>query len=309
MFSNAFLYTFLITILFMIISIVLLEKLHRTKKQLGEMEEALEEVAEGNGNRKLLANQSDLTAPLAYKINLIISGYENRIAAMKRMDGTNKQLMTNLSHDVRTPLTTLIGYLDAAHKGLVTGDERDVYMKTARKKAHYLKEYIDTLFDWFRLNSGEFTLSIKDIEATELTRDILKDWIPVFEERGIKFNIDIPEQPYFIRLDQNGYARVINNLVQNVISHSKATSIEIVMQQKNGTNEICVSDNGIGISKEDLQHVFDRLYKCDKGRSAKGSGLGLSITQEIVEKMGGFISAESIPNQKTTFIIQFPFID
>lgn len=309
MFSNAFLYPFLTTILFMVISIVSLTKLHRTKQQLSEMEEALEEISEGNGNRKLLANQNDLTAPLSYKMNLIVSNYENRIAAMKRMDEANKQLMTSLSHDVRTPLTTLIGYLDATYNELVTGYERDVYIKTARNKAHDLKEYIDTLFDWFRLNSGEFSLSIKNVEATELTRDVLKDWIPVFEEQGIEYNIDIPELPCFIRLDENGYTRVINNLVQNVISHSQATLIKIMIKQENGINKICVSDNGIGISRENLQHIFDRLYKCDKGRAAKGSGLGLSITQEIVEKMGGFISAESIPNQITTFIIQFPFID
>ena len=76
--------------------------------------------------------------------------------------------MTSLSHDVRTPLTTLIGYLDAAHKGLVTGKDRDDYIETARRKAHDLKEYIDVLFDWFKLNSNEFALEIQSVEAAEL---------------------------------------------------------------------------------------------------------------------------------------------
>lgn len=87
--------------------------------------------------------------------------------------------MTSLSHDVRTPLTTLIGYLDAAHKGLVTGKDRDDYIETARRKAHDLKEYIDVLFDWFKLNSNEFALEIQSVEAAELTRNILIDWIPI----------------------------------------------------------------------------------------------------------------------------------
>ena len=80
--------------------------------------------------------------------------------------------MTSLSHDVRTPLTTLIGYLDAAHKGLVTGRDRDDDIETARRKAHDLKEYIDVLFDWFKLNSDEFALEIQSVEAAELTRNI-----------------------------------------------------------------------------------------------------------------------------------------
>ena len=91
--------------------------------------------------------------------------------------------MTSLSHDVRTPLTTLLGYLDATHKGLVTGKDRDDYIETARRKAHDLKEYIDVLFDWFKLNSNEFALEIQSVEVAELTRNILIDWIPIFEDK------------------------------------------------------------------------------------------------------------------------------
>jgi K+-sensing histidine kinase KdpD len=79
---------------------------------------------------------------------------------------------------VRTPLTTLIGYLDAAHRGIVEGKEREDYLETARRKAHDLKDYIDVLFDWFKLNSSEFALSIERVELAELTRNILKDGFP-----------------------------------------------------------------------------------------------------------------------------------
>ena len=104
-------------------------------------------------------------------------------------------------------------------------------------------------------------------------------------------------------IDENAYTRIINNLIQNVISHSHASSIEIIMHKMERHIEISICDNGIGISKEDLQHVFERLYKCDKGRSGKGSGLGLSITKQLVEKMGGAISVSSVPNKKTIFMI------
>ena len=117
--------------------------------------------------------------------------YESRLSIVRQTEETNRQLMTSLSHDVRTPLTTLIGYLDAAHKGLVTGKDRDDYIETARRKAHDLKEYIDVLFDWFKLNSDEFALEIQPVEAAELTRNILIDWIPIFEDKQVDYDIDI----------------------------------------------------------------------------------------------------------------------
>ena len=102
----------------------------RVKKQLLEMSDALEDVKNGNGNRRILSETHELVAPLAYAVNDIILSYENRLSAYRQTEETNRQLMTSLSHDVRTPLTTLIGYLDAAHKGIVDGKERDDYIET-----------------------------------------------------------------------------------------------------------------------------------------------------------------------------------
>ena len=110
-------------------------------------------------------------------------------------------------------------------------------------------------------------------------------------------------------LDPDGYMRILNNLIQNVISHSHADKIEIALSEQNRNIKILLSDNGIGIDKEDLKHIFDRLYKCDKGRSEKGSGLGLSIVHELVEKLNGTITADSTPGKGTIFTLFFPLID
>lgn len=281
----------------------------RVKEQISEMSDALVDVKNGNGNRRILSAANELIAPLAYEINDIIVSYENRLSAFRQTDETNRQLMTSLSHDVRTPLTTLIGYLDAAHKGIVTGKDRDDYIETARRKAHDLKEYIDVLFDWFKLNSDEFAMEINTIEAGELTRDILIDWIPIFEDKQIEYHIDIPEQPFRVKLDTDGYMRILNNLIQNVIAHSHSDKIEISLSKQNGNMKILLADNGTGIEKEDLKHIFERLYKCDKGRSEKGSGLGLSIVHQLVEKMNGTITAESVPGKGTAFTLIFPLAD
>ena len=280
--------------------------IRRVKKQIAEITDALIDIKKGNGNRRILSATNELVAPLAYEINEIVVSYESRLSTVRQTEETNRQLMTSLSHDVRTPLTTLIGYLDAAHKGIVTGKDRDDYIETARRKAHDLKEYIDVLFDWFKLNSNEFAMDINIVEAAELTRNILIDWIPIFEDKQIDYNIDIPEQPFRVKLDTDGYMRILNNLIQNVISRSHADKIEIILSKQEKNMQIRLADNGIGIEKEDLKHIFERLYKCDKGRSEKGSGLGLSIAHQLVEKMNGTITANSTQGTGTEFTLLFP---
>ena len=292
-----------IAVVAVLTSIVLVR---RVKKQIAEMTDVLVDVKNGNGNRRILSATNELTAPLAYEINEIVVSYESRLSTVRQTEETNRQLMTSLSHDVRTPLTTLIGYLDSAHKGLVTGKDRDDYIETARRKAHDLKEYIDVLFDWFKLNSDEFALEIQSVEAAELTRNILIDWIPIFEDKQVDYDIDIPEQPIRVRLDTDSYMRIINNLIQNVIAHSHADKIKFALSKKENNIELLLADNGVGIEKEDLKHIFERLYKCDKGRSEKGSGLGLSIVHQLVEKMGGSITVESFPGEGTEFMLLFP---
>ena len=121
---------------------------------------------------------------------------------------------------------------------------------------------------------------------TELTRSILIDWVPIFEDGQIEYVVEIPERPFWVRVDPDSYMRVVNNLIQNVIAHSGADRIVRSLFREDEAAVLCVEDNGAGIEKEDLEHIFERLYKCDKGRSKKGSGLGLAIVLQIMEKMG-----------------------
>ena len=280
--------------------------LHKERRQIKEVAEALSDVRSGNGNRRVLADPSQLLTPLVYEINDIIRSYEDRIAAFQQTEETNKQLMTSLSHDVRTPLTTLIGYLDAVHKGVVAGAEREEYIETARRKAYDLKGYIDVLFDWFKLNSDDFSMTIQRVEAAELTRNILIDWIPLLEDQNVEYSIEIPDQPVTVNMDTDSFMRIVNNLMQNVITHSQADAVKVSLTKQEDTMQFSVADNGVGIAKADLKQIFTRLYKCDKGRSEKGSGLGLSIAFQLTEKMGGQLTAESSPGQGATFILTLP---
>lgn len=298
-----------VAIIAVISTLLLSLKMRNVKLKLNDISETLDDIAHGNSNRKILAKPSDMTSMICYKMNDIVLEFREQIIGLKRAEKTNSQLMTSLSHDVRTPLTTLIGYLDAAQKGIVVGTERKEYIETARLRAHDMKDYVDVLFEWFKLNSNEETFTIQKVELAELTRNLLKDWILIFEDKRLDFDIDIPEKRIKVNLDADAYSRIMNNLIQNVISHSQATHIKIKVSRLTADVMITVIDDGKGISKQDFPHIFERLYKCDTARSEKGSGIGLSIVQQLVEKMGGSISVQSEPYQRTEFIVKFPLVN
>jgi signal transduction histidine kinase len=264
------------------------------------------DIFAGNKQRRILISPEDRMAPVCYAINEVLYDLNNQIIQLEHAEIMNKQVMTSLGHDVRTPLSTLIGYLDAVSRGIVQGKEKDEYIETARLKAYHMKDYVDKLFTWFKLRSEEETFVMKQVELSELTREILKDWLPVLEGIPIKYDIIIPEQPVPVTIDKDAYARIINNLVQNVADHSGADfiSIRVTVQESEAT--ISIADNGKGIPDIDIPLIFTRLYQGDQGHSRNGSGLGLAIVKQLVTKLGGTITVESVPHNHTEFMIRLP---
>lgn len=308
------------------INIVLCSKVISINKKISQSNEVLDDIKKGNGNRKILSKDNDNFSEIIYKINEIVYLYEEKLTEFRKKENANNQLLTSLSHDIRTPLTSIIGYTDAIKKELLKdglNDKYDLqnviennntlennnvienYIDIVREKSYSLKEYLDNVFDWFKLNSNEFYLDLKDIEITELSRNIIKSWIVIFEEKDIDFDIEIEEKEIICNLDQNAYARVINNIIQNAVEHSKTKKIQISIKESNRKIFITIKDFGVGIEPDDLEHIFDRLYKCDKARNKVGSGLGLYITKELVEKMNGCINVKSEVGEGTEFEITF----
>lgn len=304
----------------LLLNIVLCSKVISINKKISQSNEVLDDIKKGNGNRKILSKDNDNFSEIIYKINEIVYLYEEKLTEFRKKENANNQLLTSLSHDIRTPLTSIIGYTDAIKKELLKDglnykyDLQNViennnaienYIDIVREKSYSLKEYLDNVFDWFKLNSNEFYLDLKDTEITELSRNIIKSWIVIFEEKDIDFDIEIEEKEIISNLDQNAYARVINNIIQNAVEHSKTKKIQISIKESNRKIFITIKDFGVGIEPDDLEHIFDRLYKCDKARNKVGSGLGLYITKELVEKMNGCINVKSEVGEGTEFEITF----
>ncbi|WP_167958059.1 sensor histidine kinase [Anaerosporobacter faecicola] len=301
---NPFLLLLLLLSILIILWLVL--KLHRVHEQLVVIKAALEDINTGNLNRRVLARKGDMTKQICYDINEIAMNSQARLIQHRQAEQAYKRLMTSLSHDVKTPLASLVGYLDAIEHGLVDGKERDEYIHVASEKAYRLKDFVTALFEWVKLDAGEQIFHYELIDLNELSRNIMADWIPILENAGLNYDIEIPEMECIIRVDPNAYTRILNNLLQNVIIHSNATHVKLCITVEEQQVGISITDDGNGISTEELPHIFERMYQCDHSRSAKGNGLGLSIVKELVSAHKGTVSVESALGFKTTFTILLP---
>ncbi|NBI61886.1 sensor histidine kinase [Clostridiales bacterium] len=293
-------------ILAVLIILHLTLRLIHVRQQLSFIKEALEDLKNGNLNRRVLAGENDLTKQICYDINDIAISNQLRLIQQRQAEQAYKRLMTSLSHDVKTPLASLVGYLEAIENGLVTGTERDEYIHVAADKANRLKDFVTALFEWVKLDAGEQIFHFEIFDINELSRNIIAEWIPLLESAGLHYEIEIPEQECAVRIDPNAYTRIINNLLQNIIIHSEADHMTLCIAEDAQRAKITVSDNGKGISPDDLPHIFERMYQCDHSRFAKGSGLGLSIARELVSAHKGKITAASTPGTETSFTVLLP---
>lgn len=299
-------YLLLALILAVLVVVYLLTKLRRVREQLSLIKDALEDIKRGNLNRRVLARENDMTRQICYDINEIAINSQSRLIQQKQTEQAYKRLMTSLSHDVKTPLASLVGYLEAIESKIVVGEEKEEYILVAADKAHHLKHFVETLFEWVKLDAGEQIFHFELCDLNELSRNIIADWVPILENSHIDYDIEIPETEYFTRIDLNAYTRIINNLFQNVITHSEGNKLTMQIFEDAKQAKIVVSDNGKGISSDDIPHIFERMYQCDYSRSVKGNGLGLSIVKELVTAHKGEINADSTPAVGTVFTIILP---
>lgn len=281
-------------------------RLLRVREQLIIVKDALADIKNGNPNRRVLSRENDMTRQICCGINEIALANQSQLIRQKQAEQAYKRLMGSLSHDVKTPLASLVGYLEAVEDGLVSGYELEEYIHVAVDKAHQMKDYVEALFEWVKLDAGEQIFHFEVCDLNELTRGIIADWVPVLEGSGFAYEATIPLTEYFTQLDPGAYTRILNNLLQNVIAHSNGDKLVFRMAEDSEKAEITIADNGKGIAPSDLPHIFERMYQCDRSRSAKGNGLGLSIVKELVNVHKGRITAASPPSGGTVFTLLLP---
>ena len=268
-----------------------------------ELIDILKEVEEGNYARRAIVPINDKYSDMYYLINKIIRKNQDDIIHINKMNKQNKRLLTNLSHDIKTPVASLLGYLEAIEKGLVDSDEANEYFCIALNKTYDLKEYIDELFQLLQLESDEYTIERSSYNICEETRKIFISWIPILEEHKIEYKVCIPDKKIIKNLDIKAYCRIIDNLIKNTVVHSKCTEINIILKGDELNTQVIIKDNGIGIPENSKDMIMDRLYKVNQSRNSKGNGLGLAIVKELADKMNILIEYESEVGRGSSFVL------
>lgn len=265
-------------------------------KYIEELAAGLRVISTGNLDFRVVSKGSDEMASFADNINSMAEELKRKIEEERRAEKTKNELITNISHDLRTPLTSIMGYLKLVSDKKYENDKQlKEYINIAYGKSEKLKILIDDLFEYTKISGQGVRLNITDVNISELLEQLVEELVPVGEENGLEFVKQIPNEKMIARVDADLIARAFENLLMNAIRYSyKPGKILVMVCRQNGKVLICIENNGDAIPSDELHNLFDRFYRLEKSRSAGtgGSGLGLAIAKNIVDLHHGDIWAE-----------------
>lgn len=299
--------TVIATICFFIIYFLLFIK--RIVKDMTYISDRIIDIADGKSDEKIIIERQDEIGEIAGRINEMTELINQLITSERDALQSNKDLIACVAHDLRTPITSVKGYLDLAldtkHYDL---EQRQKYVRIAQTKANRLEYLIHDLFNYTKLTSGEITLHRSKIDLVQLVEQMVEEFYPLFQEEELecttKYNISYLE----MNMDGELIARAVQNLLSNAIKYGKdGKHVYVELECLEQEVQIRVTNYGLVIPEESIKHLFDKFYRVERSRNVKtgGTGLGLNIAQEIVHLHGGRIQVTSGASG-TCFTIALP---
>jgi signal transduction histidine kinase len=224
----------------------------------------------------------------------------------RQIEEARRQMVAAVSHDLRTPLASLRLLVEAIDDGVATGETRERYLGEMRTHVEALTALIDDLFELSRIEAGEISWAMRQVELRGLIDDTVAAMRAQAEARGVALTAELPSHEVLAQANAEKVQRVLFNLIQNAIRHTPADGSVTVRARNAGSGvEIEVADEGEGISPADSERVFDAFYRGDESRSEEGAGLGLAISRAIVEAHGGRIWLDKgAPGTRIHFTLQ-----
>ncbi|AYW49275.1 sensor histidine kinase [Tetragenococcus halophilus] len=268
-------------------------------------------IANGNyGHRIPFELRGDL-ARLVDSINGLVDSTVTAIEEERRIEKSKDELITNISHDIRTPLTSIIGYLGLIEDRQYHSEEELLkYTHTAFVKTKQMKSLVDDLFEYTKARQPSSPVTLVTFDMVQLIEQLAADFELEARNKGISIETTAQPQQLEMEGDTEKLVRVFNNLLSNALKYGEGADKIVIQLEKTGTEAvISVKNNGKMIPKQSLDSLFDRFYRVEESRSQEtgGTGLGLAIAQSIVALHGGYIYAKSNPDW-TSFIIRLPLV-
>ncbi|MGA4721191.1 sensor histidine kinase [Fictibacillus nanhaiensis] len=267
---------------------------------------AAEEISNGNLDHEIVTVNRDELGKLSETFESMRLQLKKAREERDLYENTRKEFVASISHDLKTPLTSIKGYINGVLDGIVDNPEtKQMYLKTAYQKAEDMDHLINELFLYSKLDFEQFSFQFEPIQLDNYLRDYLEElqYDPSLKDVKFTFRSE-PSENYSVMADRLSLGRIIDNILQNSFKYSdkKEKKISVYLQSKSDTVLVKIADNGKGIPKESLPRIFESFYRADPSRNKAtgGSGLGLAIVKKIVEGHGGDIWAESEEGKGTS---------
>lgn len=287
----------LLAAIFLVLYILLKKNIKHINSQLNKINNT-----ETNARLVTLSSDKDINK-LAININKAIDEKKKTEAEYKKFDRELRQAIANVSHDLRTPLTSISGYMQLINDDTIKYEEKKQYIEIIKKRADSLKLLISGFYDLSRLDSNEFDLKLRSVNLSNVLCDIIASFYNDFTNIALEPCIDIDENTGNIIGDENAIRRVFSNLIQNMLRYGKKDAV-ISLKKNEGYIETIFKNDADGLKPCDASHLFERFFTADRARNGQGTGLGLAITKRLVEKMGHIISLE-FKDDKLSIIIKW----
>lgn len=266
-------------------------------------------IKEDSRERVKSCNLSTDKKELVKQINKFLDKYHEVSIDNKNFKEQHQKMISNISHDIRTPLTALMGYVDLLSDNLNSKEKYEEYLEIIKERGNVLKELMEEFFQMAKLECDDKEIIIERFNISEVVRQNIITFMNEINKKNIIPQINIGDEEIFVLGNKKGTNRIITNLISNSLKYGyEGNIIGIDLIKDSNWVEISIWDRGKGINKNEILYIFDRLYTVEKSRNRKfqGSGLGLSIVKSLVENMNGDIKVESIPYEKTIFTVRLP---
>jgi len=283
---------------------------HQIATDVAAIRGGLDKVARGEREITIHTAARDELRALAESANAMIAQLAAEERARTQSEEARRNLVAAVSHDLRTPITSLQLLTEAIGDDIVDGEHRRVYVERMRTHIGALSTLIDDLFELSRLEAGDITWSLHQVELHELVHETIEAMRVQADAKGVEVTATLPGELTVARANPEKLQRVLFNLIQNAIRHTPADGSVVVRAEPSATGvEIEVADTGSGIAPDDRARVFTAFYRggTDAARSGEGAGLGLAVSRAIVEAHGGRIwLAESARGTRVRFSLPAP---
>ncbi len=259
----------------------------------------------------LMQNPGDEIDRLGQAYNAMVARINAQLRELQSTDAARRELIASVSHDLRTPLAALRGYLETLllKDATLSESERHNYVEIAVKQSERLSALVNELFELTKLEGGDTRLNCESFQFAELAQDVVQKFELAARKKNIELVAHIAQAAPFINGDIALLERVLENLLENALRHTASGGrVELTVHPQAECIQIQISDTGSGIPEKDLPYVFERFYRVDKSRSeySGGAGLGLAIARRVIELHGGEITVSSEPGRGTCFLFTLP---